>query len=126
MATNSVSINKQILANGLCLLCCYKWDSDPEAAFAEEDNGGGIVEEDEGIAISSESSGRSDEPIIALRNVEPLQVRTSQLSSEGEVMNCTTLIKILHPMIFCQFAIDIPTRINILFFRNLMKQPRIR
>ena len=87
-STNPASINQQILANGLCLLCCYKWDSDPDAAFAEEDNiGGGIgVEEDEGIAISSESSGRSDEPIIALRNVEPLQVRTGEQGFENDVI----------------------------------------
>ena len=63
----------QILANGLCLLCCYKWDSDPEAAFPDDGADDG---EDEGIVVSSASSGRSDEPIIALRNVEPLQVRT--------------------------------------------------
>ena len=67
----------QILANGLCLLCCYKWDSDPEAAFP--DDGGGDHREDEAVAVSSESSGRSDEPIIALRTVEPLQVRSKGL-----------------------------------------------
>ena len=74
-----VNMIHQILANGLCLLCCYKWDSDPEAAFPDDG------EEDEGIAVSSESSNRSDEPIIALRNVEPLQVLQTLVSQVAKV-----------------------------------------
>lgn len=74
----------QILANGLCLLCCYKWDSDPEAAFP--DDGGGDHREDEAVAVSSESSGRSDEPIIALRTVEPLQESYEATANKGPAL----------------------------------------
>ena len=56
------------------------------------------MEEDERIAVSSESSGRSDEPIIALRNVEPVQVRTSERGFENDMIYCCGQFAIILPI----------------------------